>query len=182
MTRLEIDGGEAFRKTPFPMRTPYGEEEVEMAAAAIRSQNLFQWSGHLVREFEEKFAALYGVAQAASSTSGTAAIHIAVGSINPNPGDEMITAPITDLGSVTPILQQNAVPVFADIDPETFNMDPADVERKITDRTRAIIVVHLFGNACDMDGIMDVARRHRLPVIEDCSQAPAPYFKGRVPG
>ena len=162
MTELAIDGGKPYRSEPFPRRVLYGDEEVRMAEAAIRSQDLFQWSGHYVRDFETKIADFYGVGHAATSTSGTSAIHIAVGTIDPNPGDEIITAPITDLGSVTPILQQTAVPVFADIDPATFTMDPADIERKITDRTKAILVVHLFGNACDMDAVMDIAGAARL--------------------
>ncbi len=182
MTELAIDGGKPYRSEPFPDRIIYGDEEVRMAEAAIRSQDLFQWSGHYVRDFETKFADFYGVQHAATSTSGTAAIHVAVGTIDPSPGDEIITAPITDLGSVTPILQQTAVPVFADIDPATFTMDPEDIERKITDRTKAILVVHLFGNACDMDAVMDIASRHDLPVIEDCSQAHATKYKGRYLG
>ena len=161
MTQLAIDGGAPYRSEPFPRRVIYGDEEVQMAEAAIRSQDLFQWSGNYVRDFEAKIADFYGVRHAATSTSGTAAIHVAVGTIDPSPGDEIITAPITDLGSVTPILQQTAVPVFADIDPATFTMDPEDIERKITDRTKAIMVVHLFGNACDMDAVMDIASRHR---------------------
>jgi len=136
----------------------------------------------MVPEFEEKFAELYGVKYAASSTSGTAAIHVAVGTIDPNPGDEIITAPITDLGTVTPILQQNAIPIFAEVDPETYNMDPEDVERKITDRTRAILVVHLFGNPADMDAMVEIAARHNLPLIEDCCQAHVTEYKGKLLG
>jgi len=130
---------------------------------------------------EREFAALYGVKHAVASTSGTAAIHIAVGTVNPNPGDEIITAPITDGGSVVPIIYQNCIPIFADVD-ETYNMDPADVERKITDRTAAIMVVHLFGNACKMEAMVDIARRHDIPLIEDCSQAHATRYRGRYLG
>lgn len=179
MEKLAIEGGEPFRKTPFPGRTPFGDEEVELVTRAIRSQNLFQWSGTMVSDFERGFAELYGAKHAVSSTSGTAAIHLAVGTIDPNPGDEIITAPISDLGSVSPILQQNAIPIFADIDPATFNLDPEDVERKITGRTRAIIAVHLFGNACDMEALLDISRRHGIPLIEDCSQAHATRYRGR---
>jgi len=175
---LAIHGGPKTRTQPFPRRTPFGEEEVAMVTEAVRSQNLFIWSGRFVHEFEEKFAAFYGVPHAVASTSGTAAIHAAVGAVNPNPGDEIITAPITDLGTVIPILLQNAVPIFADID-DTFNIDPEDVERKITPRTRAIIAVHLFGNACNMDALLDIARRRDLVLIEDCSQAHATQYKGR---
>lgn len=179
METLAIHGGTPWRRTPFPQRTPFGEEEVKLVTDALRSQNLFRWSGHFVDDFERAFAELYGVPHAITSTSGTAAIHLAVGTIDPNPGDEIITAPISDLGSVTPILQQNAVPVFADIDPATFTMDPEDTERRITSRTRAIIVVHLFGNACDMDAFLDISQRHGIPLIEDASQAHATRYKGR---
>src|SRR5919204_3225096 len=158
MATLAIRGGRPYRSEPFPPRAPFGDREVELVTEALRSQNLFGPGNRKVPEFERQFAALYGQPHAAASSSGTAAIHVAVGTIDPEPGDEIITAPITDLGSVVPIIYQTAVPVFADVD-ATYNMDPADVERKITPRTRAIMVVHLFGNPADMDAIMAVARR-----------------------
>lgn len=135
----------------------------------------------MVPALEREFAVAYDVLYAVASTSGTAAIHVALGALDLNPADEVITAPITDLGTIIPILYQNAIPVFADID-DTYNMDPADVERKITPRTRAILVVHLFGNPCEMDAIMEIAKRHRVPVIEDCSQAHMTEYKGRYVG
>jgi perosamine synthetase len=173
---LAIDGGTPVRTAPFPPRQPFGEREVELVTQAIRSQNLFR--GAMVQQFEEQFRQLYDAPYSAACTSGTAAIHIAVGAVDPEPGDEIITAPITDGGSVVPIVYQNAIPVFADVD-DTYNMDPRDVERKITPRTKAILIVHLFGNPCDMDGMMEVARRHNLPLIEDCSQAHLTEYKGR---
>lgn len=180
-SQLAVEGGPPYRTKPFPKRTPFGEEEVEMVAKAIRSQNLFGLGGPMTAAFEKQFAGLYGVPHAVASTSGTAAIHIAVGTVNPNPGDEIITAPITDAGSVVPILYQNAIPVFADID-HTYNMDPKDVEAKITSRTRAILAVHLFGNPCDVDALLDLAQRHNLLLIEDCSQAHVTEYKGRLLG
>ncbi|MHB0877130.1 MAG: DegT/DnrJ/EryC1/StrS family aminotransferase, partial [Anaerolineae bacterium] len=110
-----------------------------------------------------------------------AAIHIAIGTIDPDPGDEIISAPITDGGGIVPVLYQNAIPVFADID-SSFNMDPRDIERKITPRTKAIVVVHLGGNPADMDAILDVAHRHNVPLIEDCSQSHLTEYKGRLCG
>jgi dTDP-4-amino-4,6-dideoxygalactose transaminase len=178
---LALHGGPKARATPWPKRTPFGEEEIRLVTEALRSQDLFSWSGHFVRDFEKAFAALYGMKYAVASTSGTAAIHLAVGALDPNPGDEIITAPVTDLGSVVPILLQNAIPIFADID-RTYNMDPADVEAKITPRTRAIIAVHLFGNACRIDEIAEIAKRHNLMLIEDCSQAHATKYKGKFLG
>lgn len=185
MTKLAIHGGEPFRNStehPFPIRAPFGDREIELVTEALRSQNLFRWGGTMVPEFEKQFAALYGVTCAVGSTSGTSALHVAMGAINPNPGDEIITGAITDLGTIIPILYQNAIPVFADADPVRYNMDPLDVERQITSRTRAIIAVHLFGNPCDMDALVDIARRHGLPLIEDCSQAHLTTYKGRTLG
>lgn len=181
VARLAIDGGIPYRTTPLPSRQPFGDREIELVTEAIRSQNLFGPGNRMVPAFEKRFAGLYGVKHAAASTSGTAAIHVAVGTINPEPGDEIITAPITDLGTVVPIIYQTAIPVFADVD-STYNVDPADVERKITPRTKAILVVHLFGNPCDMDALVDIAHRHNLPLIEDCSQAHFTSYKGRLCG
>ena len=181
MARLAIDGGQPHRKQPFPKRAPFGDEEIELVAKAIRSQNLFGLGGPMVGEFEKRFAALYGAKYYVASSSGTAALHIAIGTVNPEPGDEIITAPITDAGTVVPILYQNAIPIFADV-ANDYNMDPDDVEAKITDRTRAILVVHLFGNPCDMDRMTDIAKRHDLPLIEDCSQAHMTEYKGKLLG
>ena len=181
MFKLAIDGGQPVREKPFPRRTPFGEEEIALVTEAIRSQDLFGLGGPKVTALENAFAGLYGVKHAVASTSGTAAIHVAVGTVNPNPGDEIITAPITDGGSVVPIVYQNCIPIFADVD-ETYNMDPVDVEAKITDRTAAIMVVHLFGNACNMEAMVDIARRHNIPLIEDCSQAHVTRYKGRYLG
>lgn len=162
-------------------RKPFDTEELRLLTEALVSQNLFGADGKMVNAFEKEFAAVYGLPYAVASTSGTAAIHTALGVLDLNPGDEVITAPITDLGTVIPILSLTAIPVFADID-HTYNMDPEDVERKITDRTRAIVVVHLFGNPCDMDAMVKIARKHRIPLIEDCSQAHVTEYKGKYVG
>ena len=102
--------------------------------------------------------------------------------VNPNPGDEIITAPITDPGSVMPILMQNAVPVFADVDPKTLNMIPESIEANITDRTRAIILVHLFGHPCDIDEVVKIAEKHNVILIEDCCQTHATKYKDATLG
>lgn len=180
MERLAIDGGKPIRDRPFPPVKKVGDEELEELRKVIESGNLFR--GARVREFEEKFAQLYGVKRAVSSTSGTAAIHVAMAMVNLNPGDEVITGPITDIGTVIPILAQNAIPVFADIQPDTFNLDPRDVERKITPKTKAIIAVHLFGNPSDMDELLQVARKHKIVLVEDCAQAHLASYKGKPVG
>ena len=167
-----------------PRRSQSGRRSTSGGGAGLASDPLAEpvragrADGHRVRA---ALAALYGADLAVASTSGTAAIHIAIGAINPEPGDEIITAPITDGGTIVPILYQNAIPVFADID-RTYNMDPASVERQITPRTKAILVVHLFGNPCDMDAMVDIACRHGLWLIEDCSQAHQTTYKGRLLG
>lgn len=184
MSRLAIDGGAPVRATPLigPPRE-IGEPELAELKRVIDAQVMNRWSGgKLVDELETEFARFYGARSCVASTSGTAALHVAVGALNPEPGDEIITAPITDLGSVIPIVAQNAIPVFADVDPDTFNLDPADVERRITPRTRALIPVHLGGNPCDMDPLLALARKHNLMVIEDCSQCYCAEYQGKWTG
>ncbi len=176
---LALYGGQPVRQAPFPADKDIGEEELRLVEKVIRSKQLNRFQGHLTREFELRFAEHYGVAHCTASSSGTAAIHIALGAINPDPCDEFITAPITDMGTIIPILAQNCLPVFADIDPRTYNVSPASIRERLTERTRGIIVVHLFGNPCDMDPIMEIARAHNLYVIEDCSQAYGTMYKGR---
>lgn len=162
-------------------RIPFGAEELKLVRQALASQNLCCVDGQMVPKFEKEFAMAYGAPYAVASTSGTAAIHLALGALDSDPGSEIITAPITDLGTIIPIISQNCIPVFADID-ETYNMNPADVERKITPKTKAILVVHLFGNPCNMDAMVQIAKRHGLPLIEDCAQAHMTMYKGRYLG
>ncbi len=165
----------------FPGRKLFGPEELRLLHQALINQSLFGVDGKMVNAFEKDFARAYGVPYAVASTSGTAAIHTALGAINLNPGDEVITAPITDLGTIIPIINQGAIPVFADIN-DTYNMDPRDVEKKITPRTKAIIVVHLFGNSCDMDAMAAIAKKHNVVLIEDCSQAHMTEYKEKYVG
>ena len=162
-------------------RKPFNFEELKLLRAALLSQNLCCIDGQMVSEFERQFSFDYGVPYGVASTSGTAAIHVALGALDLDPGDEVITAPITDMGTIIPILSQGAIPVFADVD-GTLNMAPASVEKCITSRTRAIIVVHLFGNPCDMDAMSAIAKRHNIPLIEDCSQAHWTHYKDRLVG
>ena len=143
-TELALRGGAPVRATPLP--TPpraTGPDALENVRRVLESGHLNRTAAVWVKRLEEEFAAFYGTAHCTASTSGTSAIHVAVGALNPEPGDEIITAPITDMGTVIPILAQNAIPVFADVERDTFNLDPADVERRITPRTRAIVPVHL---------------------------------------
>jgi len=159
-----------------------GKEELALLEEVIESGALCRNNGTMVVDFEKEFASLYGVKHCQASTSGTAAIHIALGALDVGPGDEVITTPITDMGSVIPILAQNAIPIFADLDPNTYTLDPADVRKKITDRTKAIIVVHLFGNGADMDVLAAIAEEHDIALVEDCCQAYLTEHRGRKVG
>ena len=181
--KLAIEGGTPLRTEPFGNRHDLGEPELEQLMQIV-DEAQEQWhSGYKVREFEDGFARRHGVRYAVATDSGTGAIHAAVAAIDPEPGDEIITAPVSDIGSVLGIILQNAVPIFSDWEPgAVFNQSAADIERRITDRTRAIMVVHLSGVPVDMDAVMAVARRHDLPVIEDCSQAHLAEYQGRLVG
>lgn len=160
----------------------FGAEELELLKQALDSGTLNCTKGTLVTRFEKLFAQRLGVAHATAVTSGTAAIHCAVAAVNPNPGDEIISSPITDMGAITPILYQGAIPVFADVDPKSLLVTPETVAARITRRTKAIIVTHLFGNVCEMDRIMELAKKHNLAVIEDAAQALDAKYQGRPVG
>jgi dTDP-4-amino-4,6-dideoxygalactose transaminase len=159
-----------------------GQEELDLLKTAILSGTLNCTKGTLVKQFEGRFAKKYGAAFCRTTTSGTASIHTAIAAINPEPGDEIITSPITDMGAITPIIYQTAIPIFADVDSLTYNITAETIAPKITRRTRAIIVTHLFGNPCDMRPIMNLARQHDLPVIEDAAQAYLSEYNGQLAG
>ena len=185
--KLAVEGGTPVRTDPLPTVSnksgrDFGKEELANLTEVIESGKLFRWGGKFVPQFEQEFAEMLGVKHATASTSGTSALHIAVAAVNPDPGDEIITAPITDMGTLIGILFQNAIPVFADLDPKTYTMLPESIEAQITPKTKAIICVHLFGQPCDMDPIMEIARKHNLKVIEDCCQAYFAEYKGKVVG
>ena len=148
-----------------------GKEELELLRRVIDSGTLTSTKGTLVKQLESEFAKKLGSKHAFACSSGTAAIHCAVAAVNPEPGDEIITTSITDMGGLTPIIYQGAVPVFADVDPDTCNVTARTIEAVISEKTRAIIVTHLFGNPCEMQAIQELAQKHNIPVIEDCAQA-----------
>ena len=159
-----------------------GDEEIAALTAVIKSGHLWTNRGTTGKALEEGFAQLMGVKHAYAVTSGTAALHTAVAAIDPNPGDEIITTSITDMGALTPILYQGAIPVFADVDPRTYNVTAKTIERCLSPRTKAIMVTHLFGNPCDMDEIMALADARKIPVIEDCAQSYLARANGRLVG
>lgn len=157
-----------------------GEAEAELVQAVVRSGWITY--GPRVRELEVAFARLSGSHHAVATNTGTAALHASLLALGVGPGDEVITTPLSCIASANPILFQGAVPVFADVESETYNLDAAEVARRITSRTKAILPVHLFGHPADMDTIQAVASRHGVPVIEDASQAAGATYKGRPVG
>jgi dTDP-4-amino-4,6-dideoxygalactose transaminase len=154
------------------------KDEVLPAVAKVFESTQFAL-GKEVAAFEEEFAAFCGVRHAVGVNSGTSALHLALLAAGVGPGDEVITVPFTFVATVAAIEYTGATPVFVDIDPVTYTMDPAEIEAAMTPRTRAILPVHLYGHPADMDPILEIARRHGLTVIEDAAQAHGAEYKGR---
>jgi dTDP-4-amino-4,6-dideoxygalactose transaminase len=150
----------------------FGVEEETLVLQALRSGCLSRNGGTMVKALERDFAAALGVKKAVACSSGTSCVHLAVAALDLEPGDEVIVPPITDIGSILPILWQNAIPVFADVNPLTFVLDPAEVEKQITPRTRGVIAVQLT----------QICRKHGIALIEDCSQAYWAEYKGKLVG
>ena len=159
-----------------------GEEELAALAEVITSGVLTSTKGTQVAALERAFAELHGVRHAVACASGSAAVHTAIAAIDPEPGAEVVTTSVTDMGALAPIVYQGAIPVFADVDERTGNVTPASVEERCTDRTVAIVATHLFGNPCDMAGILEVGARLGVPVVEDAAQAFLAESGGRLAG
>jgi dTDP-4-amino-4,6-dideoxygalactose transaminase len=156
------------------------DPEIQEVVATMRSGWL--GTGPRVARFEREFAAYKGVKGAAAVNSCTAALHLALMAAGLRAGDEVITTALTFCATVNTILHVGATPVLVDVDPVTMNMDPEDVQRKVTPRTRALLPVHFAGRPCDMDALCDVARRHDLKIIEDCAHAIETEYRGRKAG
>ena len=185
--KLALNGGTPTVNRPLPTIKNasgrlLGEEEMRHVEAVMKSGNLSYIYGEMVGRFEERFCEIFGATHAVACSSGTAALHTAMVYLDPDPGDEILVSPITDMGSVIPILYQQAIPVFVDIDPLDQNMDPAALEAQLSERTRAIMVTHIYGSPADMDPIMEFARAHGLFVIEDCAQAHLTTYRDRNVG
>ncbi|PKL14611.1 MAG: glutamine--scyllo-inositol aminotransferase [Spirochaetae bacterium HGW-Spirochaetae-8] len=159
-----------------------GEEELQQLREVIESGTLAYIYGTKVWAFEKEFRELLGSPHSVAVSSGTAALHTSLVYLNPEPGDEIIVSPITDMGTVIPILYQQAIPVFADIDPAHQNMDPKKIENLISERTKAIMVTHIHGIPADLDPIMEIAQRYNLKVVEDCAQAHMATYHGHIVG
>jgi perosamine synthetase len=160
----------------------FGPEEVAAVTEALASGTLTSTKGRFVPALEKDFAAMLGTEYAYACSSGSAAVHCAIAALDPEPGDEIITTPITDMGALAPILYQGAIPVFADVDPLTCNVTAKSIAARISERTKAIMVTHLFGNPCEMDEILELAESRNIPIIEDCAQAFLATTGGRFVG
>ena len=157
-------------------------EDAEIDEVVNSMKSGWLGTGPKVAQFERDFAAYKGTKYAAALNSCTAALHLSILAAGLKPGDEVITTPMTFCATVNAVIHADAVPVLADIDPVTMNIDSKQIEKKITKKTRAILPVHFAGRPCDMDAIMDIARRHDLKVIEDCAHAIETEYKGRPAG
>ena len=160
----------------------YGSEELKQLHRALEQGTLFYAQGKKCPELEARFAKMHGAQHAIAVSSGTAAIHCAMMALGISPGEEVIVPPITDMGSILPILWQGGVPVFADLDPHTYNLSAESVQRCISERTRAVLAVHLAGNACDLDSIVKICNKRKLALIEDCAQAHGCTYRERSVG
>jgi perosamine synthetase len=166
-------------KKPWPEITPEDEAAV---LAVLRRRVLSGVHGPEAQGLEAEWAAYTGSKYVLSFNSGTAAIHAALFALGIGPGDEVITSAFSFSGSFHPILQQNAIPVFVDIDPRTYNINAAQIETKITDRTKALLPVHIHGLPADMDEILALGARYNIPVVEDACQAHGATYKGQKAG
>ena len=188
---LAINGGEKTIKTPFPAYNPIGEEELraveEVVKSGVLSKYLGCWhddfyGGPKVQEFERECEKYFNVKHAITVNSWTSGLITAVGSIGVEPGDEVIVTPWTMCASATAILHWNAIPIFADIESETFCLDIESVEENITSRTKAIMSVDIFGHSANMDALMSLAKKYNLKVISDTAQAPGALYHERYAG
>ena len=168
--------------TAFAPWPSFSEEEIDAVAAVLRSNKVNYWTGNECRAFENEFAQWCGTTRAVALANGTLALDLALQALDVGPGDEVVVTSRTFLASVSCIVNAGAVPVFADVDRDSQNITAQTVAAVLTERTRAIICVHLAGMPCDMDPIMALAAQHGVFVIEDCAQAHGAMYKGRMVG
>jgi dTDP-4-amino-4,6-dideoxygalactose transaminase len=179
---LAIHGGPKAKTVPFGKGKRFGEEEKRMVCEVIDSDMLFYVFGTKVKQMEANLGEMYKMKHTHGCSSGTAAVHIALGSLEIPPGKEVITSSITDMGTITGILYQLLIPRFADINPRTYNMDPQSTEQLISNKTGAIIVVHHAGLPAEMDAFLALGKKYNIPIIEDCAQAWWTTYHGKLVG
>jgi perosamine synthetase len=167
---------------PIPLYAPLlGEEEIANVVAAVRS-GWISSLGAFIQEFERDFGAFCGAREAVAVTSGTAALHLALVAVGVGPGDEVLVPSLTFVATANAVSYCGATPVFVDSDRATWCMQPSGLDELVTPRTKAIVPVHLYGHPCDMDPILEVARRHGIAVVEDAAQAHGAEYRGRRVG
>lgn len=182
LKKLAINGGEKTHAGSWP-KWPYWDQSAEPGILDMfRTGRWWRGDGEYVSEFEKKYAALMGAKRCLATASGTTALTTALGVLGVDAGDEVLVSPYTFIASYNAIFVHKALPVFVDSDPETFLMDPKKIEEKITDRTVAILPVHIYGLPVDMDSVNKVARSHNLKVVEDACQAWLAEYRGKRTG
>ncbi len=179
---LIVYGGKPIRNTPFAPWPYFEDDEVEAAAAVLRSGRVNYWTGEEGRQFEREFAAFTGCAYAVAVVNGTVALELALHALGVGPGDEVIVPSRTFIASASCAVMRGVTPVVADVDPVSQNLTAETVAAALTPRTKAVIAVHLAGWPCEMDSILELARKKGLFVIEDCAQAHGATYKGRPVG
>lgn len=180
---LALHGGPKTKTTPYGTGSKHdADAEAEALRKRLHAGPMPLAMGPSIRELRARLQELFGVRCAVPTSSGTAAVHAGLAALGVVPGDEVITTPLTDHGTVIGIMQLNAIPVFADVNPQTMMVDASTMEPLITERTRVLLPVHLAGCPTDMDGIMDLAERRGLKVLEDCAQSWLAEWNGRLVG
>lgn len=175
-------GGAKAHPDPFPSWPVMDQTEERALLDTLRSGRWYRGNGKNVARFEDEYARLTGAKACLATANGTAALFTSLNAMGVEPGDEVIVPPYTFVATVNVVLRQHALPVFVDTDPETFQMDARKLEAAITPRTRAIVPVHLGGNACDLDAILEIAKRRSVPVLEDACQAHLAEWRGKKVG
>jgi perosamine synthetase len=181
MEELASRGGPLAKPTPYTMTNRYGAEDLEQLSRALETGKLMG-PGGIVAEFEEALCAAFEVRHAVTVTSGTAALHTALCALGVSEGDEVITTPMTDIGTVAAILALHAIPVFADIDLDTRLISPQSVRSCIGPRTKVVIAVHMSGLPCDMDDFVQIEADTGVTILEDCAQAHGARYQGKLLG
>jgi len=186
LSELAVNGGPKARRKPWPERGHVGREEKAAVDAlfdrTIRTGRMFEYNGEPEEAFCRQFAAFMGGGFADAVNSGTSAVYVALRALEPAPFSEIIVGPITDPGGLMPVPLMNCIPVIPDAAPGSYSPGPEQIEACITPRTSAIVVAHIFGEPADMPGILELARRHNLPVVEDCAQAHGARLDGKLLG
>ncbi|TLX79081.1 MAG: DegT/DnrJ/EryC1/StrS family aminotransferase [Thaumarchaeota archaeon] len=191
MSRLAIHGGPKIRSKPFPKHPIIGEDEKKQVMEVLDSGNISTFiaspgenflGGKKIKEFEEKFSKKIGTKYGIAFNSASSALHAAIVAVGVQPGEEVIVPPYTFTSTATSSLMHNAIPVFCDVKKDIYCLDPVKLKDVLSPLSKAVVPVHLFGHACDMDDIMSFARKNNLRVIEDCAQSPGGEYKNKPLG